>query len=116
MNNEIYEQLANALDKLPNGFPRTPSNVEIPLLKKIFSPEEASLASQLHGEMETIDVIAQRVGLPVEEAKTKLMEMGVRGLSPIVGILRGTGVRQKSTTPREAYGNLTPQIDYRNNN
>ncbi|MBA7595942.1 hypothetical protein ES703_02909 [subsurface metagenome] len=33
MNEEIYEELADALDRLPNGFPRTPSNVEIPMLK-----------------------------------------------------------------------------------
>ena len=35
---ESYERLADALDRLPNGFPRTPSHVEIRLLKKIFSP------------------------------------------------------------------------------
>jgi len=80
MTNDIYEQLANALDKLPNGFPRTPSNVEIPLLKRIFSPEEALLAGKLSGEMETIDVIAQRVEFPVEEAGKKLMEMAKHGL------------------------------------
>ena len=53
------EQLADALDRLPNGFPRTASNVEIAILKKIFSPEEALLASQLGGDMEPIDVIAK---------------------------------------------------------
>ncbi len=36
MSDEGYEKLARALDELPNGFPRTPSNVEIPMLKKIF--------------------------------------------------------------------------------
>ncbi len=34
MTNEIYEQLADALDKRPNGFPRTASNVDISILKK----------------------------------------------------------------------------------
>jgi hypothetical protein len=34
---EVYERLADALERLPNGFPRTPSNVEIQILKKIFS-------------------------------------------------------------------------------
>jgi len=45
MATDIYERLADALDRLPNGFPRTASNKEIRILKKIFSPEEASLAS-----------------------------------------------------------------------
>jgi len=80
MTDDVYEQLADALDRLPNGFPRTPSNVEILLLKKIFSPEEASLARRLCGDMEAIEVIAGRVGLPAEDARTRLMKMVKRGL------------------------------------
>ena len=80
MTDDVFEQLAAALDKLPNGFPRTPSNVEILLLKKIFSPEEASLASQLRGDMEPTDVIAERVGFSAKETGTRLMEMAKRGL------------------------------------
>ena len=76
MHEEVYEQLAEALDKLPNGFPRTPSRTEILILKEIFSPDEASLASQLTGGMEPVEVIARRVGLSEEDAKTKLMSMG----------------------------------------
>jgi electron transport complex protein RnfB len=76
----MYERLAHALDKLPNGFPRTPSNVEIPLLKKIFSAVEAALASQLTGNMETVDTIAKRIGLLAEDAKTTLKDMARRGL------------------------------------
>ncbi|MBU7017364.1 MAG: 4Fe-4S binding protein [Theionarchaea archaeon] len=77
---DIYEQLARALDRLPNGFPRTPSNTEIPILKKIFSPEEASLGSQLRGDMESVDVIAERCELPLEEVRTSLVKMAERGL------------------------------------
>lgn len=80
MNDHVYEHLAEALDKLPNGFPRTPSGVEIRVLKKIFSPEEASVASQLTGSMEPVIAIAKRIGLPVEEAKAKLIKMAKRGL------------------------------------
>ena len=42
MSDEIYSRLADALDRLPNGFPRTESNVELRILRKIYSPEEAS--------------------------------------------------------------------------
>ena len=59
MNNDIYEQLTDALDKLPNGFPRTPSKVEIKILKKIFSPEEALLAS--HRKVEFMSGVARLV-------------------------------------------------------
>lgn len=76
----VYEQLANALNRLPNGFPRTRSNVEIRLLKKIFSPEEAALASQLTGSMESSKAISQRVGLSPEQAEAKLTEMAGKGM------------------------------------
>ena len=43
MSDMVFEQLADALGKLPNGVPRTSSGVEISILKKIFSPRQAAL-------------------------------------------------------------------------
>ena len=80
LSDHLYRLLAEALNKLPNGFPRTPSNVEIRLLKKIFSLEEASLASQLGGSTESVESIANRMELPTKEAEAKLSEMAKRGL------------------------------------
>ena len=80
MNDDVYERLAEALNRLPNGFPRTPSNVEIRVLKKIFSPKEASIASQLTGSMESVDVIARRVELSPEKVRAQLKDMAKRGL------------------------------------
>jgi NAD-dependent dihydropyrimidine dehydrogenase PreA subunit len=80
LSDHVYERLAEALNKLPNGFPRTSSNVEIRILKKIFPPEEASLASQLGGSMESVEAIANRVGLPTEEAERRLKKMAKQGL------------------------------------
>lgn len=81
MSDLVYENLADALDKLPNGFPRTPSKVEIRILKKLFSPEEASLASQMGRSKETPDDIASRTGLTPEEARTRLLNMADNGLT-----------------------------------
>ncbi len=80
MNEDVYERLAEALDRLPNGFPRTPSHIEIALLHKIFSPEEAALASRLSGEMEPLGALAERFGLPAKETREKLIKMARRGL------------------------------------
>ena len=80
MQNYVYEKLASALNKLPNGFPRTPSNVEIEVLKKIFLEEEASIASQLNISMESVETIAKRVGLPIKETETQLLKMSKKGL------------------------------------
>jgi len=79
-NNDIYEQLAYALGSLPNGFTRTPGNVEILLLQKIFTPEEASIAGQLSGNAEPVDTIAENFGLKKGELRDKLIKMVRRGL------------------------------------
>lgn len=75
-----YERLADALNRLPNGFPRTAGGVEIRILEKIFSPQEAALASQLSGTPEAPDEIASRSGLPPEETAKRLFQMARRGM------------------------------------
>lgn len=80
MPREVYELLAKALDRLPNGFPRTPSRVELLLLERIFSPEEASLAAHLGGSMEPAGEISRRAGLPVDVVAERLKALARRGL------------------------------------
>lgn len=80
MTEESYDKLADALDTLPNGFPRTDSGVEIAILKKIFSPEEAFIACQLSRKRESHNIIAERLRLPANTIKVKLTEMAKRGL------------------------------------
>ena len=46
---DIYEQLARFLDDLPAGFPRSESGVELRILRRLFTPEEAALASTCCG-------------------------------------------------------------------
>lgn len=77
---DYYVKLAEALDRLPNGFPRTPSNVEIRILKRIFTPEEALVAGQLRGTMEPTSEIAARVDLGEEEVTARLRKMTRKGL------------------------------------
>ncbi len=80
MTADVFEQLADALDRLPNGFPRTDSGIELRILKKIFSPEEATLASQLTVTPEPVSGIAQRCGLPAADASKRLFKMVRRGM------------------------------------
>jgi ferredoxin len=80
LNDHVYERLAEALDRLANGFPRTSSNVEIRLLKKIFSPEEASVASQLGGSMEGCEAISKRLELQAGQAEALLTKMVEKGM------------------------------------
>jgi len=61
MTNDIYQNLAKHLDNLPTGFPSTETGVEIRLLKRLFSPEEAKIAVGLKMKQEPVSVIAERL-------------------------------------------------------
>ncbi|HEY9161227.1 MAG TPA: 4Fe-4S binding protein [Desulfomonilia bacterium] len=72
---ETYKKLACVLDTLPNGFPETKSGVEIKLLKKIFTPEQAGLFCELRLTMETAAEIASRTGRDLSQTSELLETM-----------------------------------------
>ena len=80
MEQEIYKRLANHLDNLPGGFPPTESGVELRILKRLFTPQEAQLALHLTLLPEEPRVIARRAGLPRDEIARRLEEMAKKGL------------------------------------
>ena len=47
MSEDVYKRLASRLDAIPNGFPATESGVELKILAKIFTPDQAALAGDL---------------------------------------------------------------------
>lgn len=69
---DIYEQLARFLDELPGGFPPSESGVEVRILRRLFTPEEAAITMHLSLLSEEAHVIAHRAGLPVEQARDLL--------------------------------------------
>jgi NAD-dependent dihydropyrimidine dehydrogenase PreA subunit len=79
MSDEMYYRLAKVLDTLPSGFPATKSGIEIKILKKIFTPEEADLFCDLKLTPETADQIAERTGRPLEGLEEKLTSMWQKG-------------------------------------
>lgn len=80
MEENIYERLAQHLDDLPAGFPRTESGVEIRILRRLFTPEDAELAVHLTLIPGDPRVIAGRAGIPVEKAAERLEKMAKKGL------------------------------------
>ena len=77
---DVYERLAKKLDDLPNGFPATESGVELKILQKIFTPEEAEMTLQMRPMPETVEAVAERIGKPVDEMQEILDHMVTRGL------------------------------------
>jgi hypothetical protein len=62
MSSDVYERLAQRLDELPNGYPRTKSGIELKVLKKIFTEDEAEIACNLKLLPETVSARAHRQG------------------------------------------------------
>lgn len=80
MTEKVYRNLREFLDKLPGGFPETPTGVEIRLLKKLFSSEQAELAVELRREPEECSAIATRTGIREDVLSERLEEMARKGL------------------------------------
>ena len=57
---DVYRRLQERLDDLPVGYPATASGVELRILKRLFTPEEAEVALALSAAPETAEAIARR--------------------------------------------------------
>jgi electron transport complex protein RnfB len=77
---QVYSLLAQHLDTIPNGFPPTESGIELKLLARLFTPEEAKVASVMHMTPEPLDEIAVRAGLDPVTARTLLDAMAAKKL------------------------------------
>ncbi|MBN1246833.1 MAG: 4Fe-4S dicluster domain-containing protein [Anaerolineae bacterium] len=77
---EIYERLREHLDRLPGGFPAADDGVELRILRRLFTPEEADLACHLTLIAEEARVIAHRAGTEYEATAQRLAAMAEKGL------------------------------------
>lgn len=77
---DVYERLQQHLDRLPMGFPKSRSGVEMELLQKLFDSEEAGMACALDVRPETAEAIAQRLGIDIPTAEERLEKMARKGL------------------------------------
>jgi H+/Na+-translocating ferredoxin:NAD+ oxidoreductase subunit B len=76
---DVYRRLAKRLHELPNGYPETESGVELDILKKIFTPEEAEMTLKIRPMPETAEAIANRLEIPLDEMQPKLDNMTEKG-------------------------------------
>ncbi|MHA2393607.1 MAG: ATP-binding protein [Promethearchaeota archaeon] len=79
----VYRELQESLDKLPISYPATESGVEIRILKHLFSPEEALIASKLGFNPKSLKEIYTEVekdGFLLESVEGYLDNMYAKGL------------------------------------
>ena len=75
-----YEKLREFLDTFPVGFRKTQSGVEIEILKRLFTEEEAELATFLTIRPERGRSIARRSGRDPTEIESRLESIAMKGL------------------------------------
>ncbi len=77
---KIYYQLRDQMDQYSTGFPPTESGVELKILEKLFTEEDAELYLDLSLLLESADDFATRTNRSPEDMATKLESMAKRGL------------------------------------
>jgi Na+-translocating ferredoxin:NAD+ oxidoreductase subunit B len=77
---DIYQILASHLDSLPGGFPSTEGGVELRILRRLFSMDEAKLASYVSLLPEPARVIALRARMALDDVTRQLAKMARKGL------------------------------------
>ena len=80
MTDPAYRALAARLDALPNGYPPTEDGVELRILERLFTVEDAILACELRPALETPAEIAARTGRAPRPLFSALVGMAKRGL------------------------------------
>jgi hypothetical protein len=72
---DIYERVRQRLDMFPQGFPKTPSGVELEILRRLFTPEEGEVMLGLRPIPEPASVVAERLSRNPEELGKQLYGM-----------------------------------------
>ena len=80
MSNDVYLRLRKYLDQFPIGVPATAKGTEIEILKKLFTEEEADLATLLTINPEPASRIARRHKRNKEELEQQLELMANKAL------------------------------------
>jgi len=94
-NDQVYKKLQRHLNKQAIGFPATKSGVELKILRRIFSPEEAEIVSFLSYKFETVDTIYKKVQTIVK-SEQELEEILER-------ILKKGGIEIKTKNGKKHY-------------
>jgi len=80
MAKKVYRKLQEQLDQYSVGFPATASGVEIKILEKLFTEEEAEIALHLSMALETAESVAERTKRDPKAVAALLDRMANKGL------------------------------------
>jgi ferredoxin len=108
---DVYRRLQKHIDDLPVAYPATASGIELSILKRLFTPEEAEVALGLSAVPEPVETIRRRVpghtGEELERILDRLVEKGAIFGGPA---LSREGQKRYSRAPL-AIGMYEAQVD-----
>lgn len=91
MPSTVFQELREQLDQYSFGFPETQSGVELKILHKLFTEEEARMYLNLRLTLEAPDVLAERTQQDLEQVSILLERMAEKGL--IFRVRKGDSAR-----------------------
>jgi len=108
---DVYRRLQQHLDALPVAYPATASGVEIRILKRLFTPEEAEVALALNALPETAETIQRRLPARSVDVLERMLDQMVRK-GAIFGVHgpAGRAAKRYSRAPL-AIGMYEAQVD-----
>ena len=96
MNDTVYHKLRECIDMYSIGFNETCSQVEIDLIKKIFTQEEAIMYMNLEEALKPVEKIAKKAGMNLEETEFLLNGMLKKG---VVFVKKKNGKKYYAAVP-----------------
>jgi electron transport complex protein RnfB len=76
---QIYNRLREQMDQYSTGFPATASGIELKILQKLFTEDEARLYLDMSMLLEAPDSVAQRTGRDADTTADMLEDMARKG-------------------------------------
>jgi electron transport complex protein RnfB len=107
----VYRRLQQHLDTLPIAYPATPSGVELSILKRLFTPEEAEVALGLSAVPEPVEKIRRRVPGHTEEELERILDRLVEKGAIFGGRLLASGKGKRYSRAPLAIGMYEAQVD-----
>ena len=80
MTDSIYKKLRMQMDQYSIGFPETESGIEMKILERLYTEEEAAMYLDLSLMLEAPESVAERTGRDPDETERMLRSMSEKGL------------------------------------
>ena len=108
---DVYRRLQRHLDTLPIPYPPTPSGVELSILRRLFTPEEAEVALGLSAVPEPVEKIQGRMPGQTEEELERILDRLVEKGAIFGGRLLASGKGKRYSRAPLAIGMYEAQVD-----